>query len=107
MNPAIINQGTSHTISLAFLTEDDAPLVPDTVTYRIDCLTTGAVMQEPTAKSPASVIDLHLDDAIAAINDPQNPFERRRVLVVATYGDDALKGAAHYTVKNLEWGPPA
>ena len=43
----------------------------------------------------------------SAINDPQNPFERRRVLVVATYGDDALKGAAHYTVKNLEWGPPA
>ena len=105
--PTIINENSSHTLIFNFRDESDAALVPDTVTYRIDCLTTGEEIQADADISPASDIELRIDGSKAIINDETNRYERRRVFVTATYGTDEMTGAAYYSISNLNWAPPA
>jgi hypothetical protein len=105
VNPDPINEGTSARVSVEWTDFDGAPATPTSVTYRIDCLTTGQAVRASTPATPAAttVIDLTSDDN--AIRDQANASERRIVTVVATYGSAADRCTLQYvyTVTNLQY----
>ena len=97
------NEGSSKTLSVSFFDDANAAATPESVSYRIDCLTTNTVMRDATPITPASTINIALTPADNAIVDQTNSRELRRVTVIATYngGADALNDQFNYFVRNL------
>ena len=97
------NEGSSKTLSVSFFDDAKTAATPESVTYRIDCLTTNTVIRGDTPVTPASVLNIALTPADNAIVDQANSRELRRVTVTATYnsGADALNDQFNYFVRNL------
>lgn len=75
---------------------------PLSVSYRIDCMTTGSVIRAPLALLPAANITLLLTAADNAIIDQRNVRELRRVTVQALYASgEAVNAELDYLVRNL------
>lgn len=104
MSIDVVNEGTSKKLRLDLTDEDGAPAAPSTLTYRVDCLTTGTAIRATTALSPAASVDIGLTPDDSAIVDDSNRMERRRVTVVAGYAaDDDVTAEYDFNVKNLKY----
>lgn len=100
---ATVNENSTAWLSLSLKDRAGEPAQPpQSVIYRIDCLTSGAVIREDTAVTPAGEIELVLTPADNRVIDTSRGSERRRVTVVAAYGEgDQVTGAYDYEVRNL------
>lgn len=97
-----VNEGTTIELTATFKDFDDLPAVPATVTYRIDCLTSGTVVKADTPVTPASSVVLTIGASDNAIQDDTNASERKQVTVKATYGgSDGVNDTYTYSVSNL------
>lgn len=97
-----VNERTTSRLTVAFADADGEPAVPATVTYRVDCLTTGEEVVADTALTPAASLALDLGASVQAMRGPGNRREVRRVTVSATYGDDDEAHAEYlYEVRDL------
>lgn len=79
--------------------------VPSAVTYRIDCLTTGAQIKPWTALPPTSSVEIVVAASENAILGG-NERERRCVTVIAAYGagsDDQVTAQFFYDVLDLRF----
>lgn len=99
-----INERTSAWLTVAFKDKAGALAVPTSVSYRIDCLTTGIVMKADTSVAAASSVEIALSATVNAINTQTNVREQRRVTVTAQYGDntDQIVAEFDYFVRNLQ-----
>ena len=106
MTVATINAASSGTLTIEFLDEAGALAVPSSISYRIDCVTSGAVIRNDSSIAPASTIDLALTPDDTRIVTPSDRMERRRVTLVVTFGpDDQITDDYEYTVRNLNYYP--
>jgi len=97
-----VNEGSTAYLEVDFLDKDDAAATPSAVTYRIDCLTTGAAVRASTSLTAGSSIEITMTPADNAIQDQANDYERRLVTVEATYGaSDSVNSEHEYVVRNL------
>lgn len=104
MSLVTINEGSSGTLTIEFLDEAGLPAAPASISYRIDCVTTGAAIRADTTIAPASTINLALAPADTRIVAAANRVERRRVTLVASFGaGDQLTQDYEYSVRNLNY----
>lgn len=97
----IVNEGTTCYLSVAFKDKDGAAAAPSSVSYRIDCLTTGTAVLGDTSATAAATTAITITAAQNAILGGR-PLERRRVTVTGTYaGSEAVREQFDYQVRNL------
>lgn len=99
-----VNERSTAYLSVAFLDRYGNAALPTAVTWRIDCLSSQEEVRAWTAATPAAVAELVITAEDNAIRADENPQERRRVTVVATYGAtpaDQCSAEYVYSVRNL------
>jgi len=97
-----INEGSSARITVDLLDAAGQPAVPASLSYRIDCVTSGQVIRPSSPLSPAASVVIELTPADTVIVNAAHSAERRRVTVVAAYGSGDQQTADYeYTVRNL------
>lgn len=102
MSVDVINEGSSKKLKLDLFDEAGAAAVPATLTYRVDCLTTGTAIRASTALPLAASQNINLTPDDTKIVDDANRSERRRVTVIAGYGaGDEITAEYEFFCKNL------
>lgn len=97
-----------------FKDDDESPLVPNTVHWRLDCSTTNQVVRDWTAVAPQYTFDdygqvtvsyaiINIPSAANAILDSCNPRELKRLIVCTNKDTDGeRKDVVSYYVNNLQ-----
>ncbi|MBI1397054.1 MAG: hypothetical protein GC151_13845 [Betaproteobacteria bacterium] len=99
-----INEASSGYLTASFYDKAGALAVPSTVSYRVDCITTGTAVRSATSLTAASQVEIHLTSDDNAIQVSSNSVERKRVTVTATYGSgDQVQAEYDYEVANLRF----
>lgn len=102
MSEPRINEKTASWLALSFYDKDDAPVVPVSLSYRIDCLTTGAEIVADTVIAAAASVEVKFSSTVNSLQNQTNPYERREVTVTATHGaDDYATLKFQYLITNL------
>jgi hypothetical protein len=97
-----VNEGTTCYLQVDLKDKANVVQAPNSVTYRIDCLTTGTVVRADTSVAPAASIEIVLTPADTAIHDPTNEIEEKRVAGRAVYGvNDAVTFEFFYSVRRM------
>ncbi|OHD23484.1 MAG: hypothetical protein A2Y38_19115 [Spirochaetes bacterium GWB1_59_5] len=100
--PAIVKEGSTAYLTATFKDKTGALAAPSTLSYRIDCLTTGQVVRDDMLLTPADTVEITLTPADMAILTAGNSRETKRVTVKAGYGaNDAVNDEYELIVKNL------
>ena len=96
-------EGQSFVATFKFFDTNFVPASPATARYRIDCLTSKAVVRDWTTLSAAQTIDIAVTPADNAIQNSSNPSERRQLVVQSNYGTDVQSvQSSEWTVENLQ-----
>lgn len=95
-----IKEGTSRTLTVSFKDKAGAAATPSSVQFRVDCDTTGLnVRPLQAATPPAASMDITLVAADNVRKGVNNPFEIRRVTVIADFpGGNRLVEEFRYQV---------
>ena len=97
-----VNEGTACYVTAKFR-NNGATVVPLSVRYRVECLTTRRTMLDWTDVSPASSVTVTIPASLNVLNKQTNSRERRQVIFEANYGTDtAFTNARAYDVENLQ-----
>lgn len=109
MAEIFINENSALFLKFSFFDEDDAPLVPATVDWRLDDITdphNPVQIVDWAALTPSTVVSHQITAAQNVLLDQGNNFESRLVTIKT---DDALasQGLAYkpFTIKNLHGHP--
>jgi hypothetical protein len=93
-----LNEGSRCFIRAKFFDKTEMPQVPSSVSYRIDCETTGQQVQDWLDVTPAAVIEITVTATQNAIISNRNPVERK----VVTFKANADPPEAAFT-EIQEW----
>ena len=97
-----VREGSS-LYATVYFRDDNSAVVPTTARYRIDCLTTGAIMRTWTDLTPAGSVDITIDFNDNAIESNYNNRERRQITVEIDAGlSTQTRNTAEWNVKNIE-----
>lgn len=94
-------EGNAFTLALSFTDVDGLPAAPDSVSYKVLCLTNGTTVKSDTGMgAPSSSMDLVIDAAVNQLVSPTlNDREKRRVIVTEVTAGIPNKGMFDYYVK--------
>ncbi|MCU7845299.1 MAG: hypothetical protein KZQ93_15830 [Candidatus Thiodiazotropha sp. (ex Monitilora ramsayi)] len=94
-------EGNAFTLDLSFTDRDGVSATPESVSYKVLCLTTGLEVQaDADAGVPSAQMELTIAGSLNAILDPVgNEREKRRVVVTTTTAGEPFKGVFDYYVK--------
>lgn len=82
-----IREASQHVVSVKFRDRATVALVvPTNISYRIDCLTTGAQIADWTSVSADDEIDITITPTQNALQDQCNARECRQLTVAADFG---------------------
>lgn len=100
----VVNEGDNFTIKAYFRDRDSNTAdAPSTVHYRIDCMTTGEVVQDWATVSAGESVAIALASDFNAIINSKNKSEIKRIIVVGDKDSTFQASAkANWTVKSLE-----
>lgn len=103
--PNTYNENSSVYHTFTFLDKDGNPQTPNTITYRIDCYTTGVEIKGDTAFTPvASEIEIEVLTTENVIQDNKNDLELKVITVSADYGaGSGIADIARHYIKNLRF----
>lgn len=97
-----VNEQSMLRVDVVLVDENGDPAVPQSITYRVDCVDTGAEMVGDTPIAPASSFTIRLGVAANTISAPAQPSECHRLTVRAVFGaDDHTNEQFDYRVLNL------
>jgi hypothetical protein len=98
-----INEKSAARLTVAFLDEDEAPIVPTAVTYEVHDEDTGVELRAATPMSLASSVDIILSDTDTQMNTTTKSKETHVVTVKATFaGGLKINSEYRFRVLNLE-----
>ena len=75
-----------HRIRITLKNSDGDAVTPNAVQYKVDCETTQTMVLDWTALAASSTVDVIIPSALNAIINDANPYETKRVTVIANYG---------------------
>ncbi len=102
----VVNEGSSHFVTVTCLDENGAAVTPDRVTVRVDALGAAAPVRATAEVSPAASFELHVTPAENALVVAGVDREERVVTVVVEYGTGkAVTGEYRYTLRALRFVP--
>jgi hypothetical protein len=97
-----VPEQSASTITVVFRDSAGALVVPTTVKYRIDCVTTSAAIKAETVVTPASTVTIQVLADENKIQAQANEYETKEITVIS---DDGLltecHASARWRVKNL------
>lgn len=104
MGLEIVDEGTSAYLTVTFKDKAGEQAIPDSINYRVDCLTNNKEIRGDTEITPpAAEVEIHLTPADNAIIDQANKTEAKLVTVKASYGaEDAINASYRYNLRNLK-----
>lgn len=91
------NEGQSFTATFKFFDSSYVPSSPTTLRYRIDCLTSRALVKDWTILTPAATVNIAVSPDDNEIQNTNNRRERKQMVVQTNYGT-ATQG-----VETKEW----
>lgn len=108
----VFNERNGVEIRFHFSDAADSPTIPATVHWRLDCETTGRVIQGDTEVTPVPVLDetglidcyvtVEVPGSLNAIQSNGNARELKTLLVIANKDQDGEYSQAYqYYIKNL------
>ena len=98
-----VNEKSTAYLTVSFYDKDGVLAAPTAVTYSVWDLTNGQEVRASTVIAAASSIEITLTTEDTAIINDENPFERRLVIVEATYGvNDAARSQYEFQIYNLK-----
>lgn len=101
--PTQINERSRLPVTVNFADGSWKPTAPNTARYRIDCVTTGQVIQDWVAMTVAPSVDLVVLPWQNAILDDNNRVEKKVMAVEANYNlDSQYTDSFVWSVKNLQ-----
>jgi hypothetical protein len=102
--PQVVNEFSSAVLAFAFTGTTGAPVVPQSLKYRVDCLTSGQAVRGMTTVPPLADVQIVLTPDDNTIRVPGHNTERRLVTLVATApGGEQSTLEVQYTVRNLRY----
>ena len=101
MSDPFVNEGASRSLRVSFFDDAGVPVVPSSIVYRLDCLTTGAVVVNDASEQPAAVITIEITGDQNRIINSEKSREKKRLTVVAGYVGGVEPQYFDYWVKNL------
>lgn len=91
-----INEGSTARLAITWLDYDGEEAAPESVSYRVDCTTTGEAVRAETSLTPAATMNLILTpDDTAILGDGTEP-EQRVATFVATWDGGAGQTTQEY-----------
>lgn len=78
-----LNEGSRCFIKAKFFDRNGNAQIPNSVSYRVDCETTGTLIQDWIAVTPDVQVEVQIDATLNKIISPRNPIERRVVTFMA------------------------
>lgn len=94
-------EGSSFTAT-AYFRNADAAEAPTTAKFRLDCLTTGKVLQDWTTLTPAASISISITATHNAIQNQSNRFEKKQLTVSSNHGTATQhRETAQWMVENI------
>jgi hypothetical protein len=101
MKSTINEQSTSY-LTVQFTDKTGVPASPITLTYRIDCISSGTAVVPETALTPGTSVEITITAAQNVIVDTTNAKELKRVTLVAGFTNDEQHCEDYdYYVRNL------
>lgn len=82
----LIQAGTKAWLTLEFYDQNGDPVVPQSITYDVYCITTDTLLTDDASVSPATSVQIVLTATDTAMQSAANNVEKRRVCVTVTYG---------------------
>lgn len=82
-----IYNGSSVTINANFYDDDDTPLTPTAVQYRVRCKTSDQTLRDFTSITPSSSVNIVLDSTDTELQTSTNFSEMKSVDVSAFFSD--------------------
>ena len=99
-----VNESSTAYLTVACRDKAGALATPVSLSYRIDCVTTGEAVRATTFVTPGSEVEITLTPADTAIQAQENISELRRVTVIAGYGvSDQVTADYDFLVRNLRF----
>ncbi len=86
MNLESAGERSSFTCAIALRNEANEVVTPDSMRYRIDCLTTGRTIRDWTDVTPSAEMSITVEPADNAIQSDRNAREQRQLTLVANNG---------------------
>jgi hypothetical protein len=82
-----VNEGSTLSLSVEFLSEMGTPISPHRMLWKIEDLMSGTIIKDWTEiPNPASIVYLTIGPDICAILDQTNSLEVKRVTIKAEFG---------------------
>ncbi len=102
----MVNERSTAYLTVSCYAQHNQLAVPGALSYRVDCLTTGANLRAWTVLDVAAVVEIQLTGEDNTIVADANHRERRCVTVVAAFGPgdgDHVYAQRVYQVRNLQF----
>ena len=101
-----VNEGDTPDLTVSFKNDSDVLTAPSSATWRVIDVDTGGELLASTNITPiASSVILSVPAAVTAIVNDSHKYEKRKVIVEATFGASRKKfGEYTFQVKNLVEG---
>lgn len=97
-----ITEHSTAYLTANFFDKAGVAAVPSSVTYRVDCETTGAELVASGPIAAAASVEITIPESANAMQEATNAFETKVVTVTANYGaGEQITAAYRYRVRNL------
>ena len=83
MGVPTLNEGSRCFIKAKFSDKNDLPQIPNSVSYRVDCETTGTLIQDWTTVTPNVQVEVQINATLNKIISQRNQIERKTVTFLA------------------------
>lgn len=104
MARAQIHEDSAYRKTMRVKDSAGATVVPTTLRYRVDCVTTQTAVLEWTTLTPAASVTINVAAALNSIVNEANSVETKRITVQADYGTSGqVVGLHEYDVLNSDF----
>jgi len=83
MGVPTLNEGSRCFIKAKFFDKNGLAQIPTSVAYRVDCETTGTLIQDWTTVTPDVQVEVQINATLNKIINQRNPLERKVVTFLA------------------------
>jgi hypothetical protein len=99
-----LNEGSRCFIKAKFFDRRETPQIPTSLSYKVQCETTGTVLQDWTAVTPDTVVEVQIDATLNKIVNRRNTIERKVVTFMANADppESAFTEDQEYDLINLD-----
>lgn len=104
-----LNEGSRCFIKAKFFDQAESPQIPSSLSYRIDCETTGQTVLDWVSITPAATIEVQIDATLNVIINGRNPVERKVVTFQANAdpANNAFTEVQEYDLISLQGLQPS